>query len=332
MNRKPLQTLTNKKLANLQQTIVDKIIGQHNLIENLLVCLLADGHMLIEGMPGLAKTTAAKALAKGIEGEFHRVQFTPDLLPSDIIGTEIYLQETGSFTFRKGPLFNNILLADEINRAPAKVQSALLEAMGERQVTIGLKSYKLPELYMVLATQNPIEQEGTYNLPEAQLDRFLMYVVIDYPNHEEELKIIALDEHRIANQDNNKKTIFKKIDITSQQEIFNAREELQKTYISNKLKNYIVSLVSASRFPEKYDSELAKLITHGASPRATLAIVNCAKALAWLRGDEYVTPYHIQTLAPSILSHRIMPSFEAEANSISRQEIVGKLLEVVAVP
>jgi MoxR-like ATPase len=316
-----------QKLVNIRAEIAKKIVGQNDLIENLLVCLLADGHMLIEGMPGLAKTTAAKSVAEAVEGDFHRIQFTPDLLPSDIIGTEIYVHETGKFTFREGPIFNNIVLADEINRAPAKVQSALLEAMGERQVTVGHKSYKLPELYVVLATQNPVEQEGTHNLPEAQLDRFLMYVVVDYPSYEEELQIIALDEKRQSPSQ-----ISEKIVTTTQEEIFAARKEASQVHISDSLRNYIATLVVATRESAKYDVQLAKWIMYGASPRATLALMRCAKSLAWLRGDEYVTPHHIQTLCPYILSHRIIPSFEAEANNVLRRDIISRLLEVVAVP
>ena len=316
---------SNNKLASLKNTIKEQIIGQESLIENLLVCLLADGHMLIEGMPGLAKTTAAKALAEGIEGEFHRVQFTPDLLPSDLIGTEIYAHETGNFVFRQGPLFNNILLADEINRSPAKVQSALLEAMAERQVTIGHKTYKLPELYMVVATQNPVEQEGTYNLPEAQLDRFLMYVVVDYPTFKEELEIMLLDEKKI---NTNKKKL---IESTTQQEIFEARKNAHNIHISDALKEYIASLVIATRNPKDYDPDLAQLIMHGASPRASLALIRTAKALAWLKGAEYVTPDHIQTVAPYILAHRIILTFAAEAKNISLNEIISRLLKVVDV-
>lgn len=316
-----------QKLVNIRTEIAKKIVGQNDLIENLLVCLLADGHMLIEGMPGLAKTTAAKSVAEVVEGDFHRIQFTPDLLPSDIIGTEIYVHETGKFTFREGPIFNNIVLADEINRAPAKVQSALLEAMGERQVTVGHKSYKLPELYVVLATQNPVEQEGTHNLPEAQLDRFLMYVVVDYPSYEEELQIITLDEKR-----QNPGQTSESIVTTTQEEIFAARREASQVHISDSLRNYIATLVVATREAAKYDAQLAKWIMYGASPRGTLALIRCAKSLAWLRGDEYVTPHHIQTLCPYILSHRITPSFEAEANNVLRRDIISRLLEVVAVP
>lgn len=313
-------------LSVLKQAIVSKIIGQEELVETILVCLLADGHLLIEGMPGLAKTTAAKSLADAIEGDFHRVQFTPDLLPSDLIGTEVYVHEQSNFTFRKGPLFNNIVLADEINRAPAKVQSALLEAMEEKQITVGHDSYALPELYMVIATQNPIEQEGTYQLPEAQLDRFLMYVVVDYPSHEDELKILELDE---ANQ--NKSGTSETPHIT-QKELFEARHAIHKIHVADSLKKYMVSLVAASREPKAYDEKLSEWLIHGASPRATLALLKCSKALAWLRNDEFVTPEHIQTVCPHVLRHRIMPSFEAEAEGVSRTEIIKRLLEVVAVP
>lgn len=320
-------TITRQhQLYNLLNAIQSKIIGQHSLIENMLVCLLADGHILIEGMPGLAKTRSAKAVADGVEGDFHRIQFTPDLLPSDLIGTEIYIHEKSHFIFRQGPLFNNILLADEINRAPAKVQSALLEAMEEKQVTVGHKSYPLPELYMVIATQNPIEQEGTYNLPEAQLDRFMMHLEVDYPTPQEELLILELDEAR------GQSSKLASSPITTKEEVLNARKAVAEMFISDNLKKYVVSLITATRTPDKYDRDLAKWIEHGVSPRATIAMIRCAKALAWLRGDEYVTPAHIHSVAPSILRHRIVPSFESEANGVSRNDIVKKLLEVVAIP
>ncbi len=317
-----------QKLAGLKNVIESRIIGQKNLIWNMIICLLCDGHMLIEGMPGLAKTTAAKALAEGVEGDFHRIQFTPDLLPSDLIGTEIYVHEKSDFTFRKGPIFNNILLADEINRAPAKVQSALLEAMEEKQVTVGHETYKLPELYMVLATQNPIEQEGTYNLPEAQLDRFLMHTVVDYPTAEEERKILDYDENRrkkpAAPQAN--------ISVSSQAEVFAARRACAEIHIDEKLKEYIVSLVTATREAERYDTRLTDWIRHGASPRATLALLRAAKARAWMEDCDYVSPHHIHAVAPDILRHRIIPSFESEAENVSRSDIVAQLLDVVAIP
>ena len=330
-----VQTLEEEKikktahhpLSSLLKSIQSKIIGQHQIIEQMLVCLLTDGHALLEGMPGLAKTRSAKAIADGIEGAFHRIQFTPDLLPSDLIGTEIYIHEKSDFVFRKGPLFNNILLADEINRAPAKVQSALLEAMEEKQVTVGHKSYPLPELYMVIATQNPIEQEGTYNLPEAQLDRFMMHLEVGYPNHQEELAIVELDEKR---QQHTREEAS--LPLTSAEEVLAARQAVSHHYISENLKKYVVSLASATRTPGKYDRELAKWLVHGVSPRATIALVRCAKALAWLRGDEYVTPEHIHEVAFPVFRHRIYPSFESEADGISRNEIIRKLLDVVAIP
>ncbi|OJW50267.1 MAG: AAA family ATPase [Alphaproteobacteria bacterium 41-28] len=313
-------------MVKLKKIIESQIIGQKNLIENLLVSLLADGHVLIEGMPGLAKTTAAKALTQGIEADFHRIQFTPDLLPSDLIGTEIYTHEKSNFTFRKGPIFNNIILADEINRAPAKVQSALLEAMEEKQVTVGHQSYKLPELYMVLATQNPIEQEGTYNLPEAQLDRFLMYIVVGYPTPDEELQIIDLEE----NQHTRVRASLPPV--TTQEEILIARRAVSTIHMNSKLKDYIVSLVTATREPKKYDEELANWIAYGASPRATLAMIRSTKALAWLREDTYVTPHHVQSLALPILCHRIIPSSKSEMEGVSIEMIIKRLLEVVAIP
>lgn len=314
------------QLSNLLKSVQSKIIGQHQLIQNMLVCLLADGHILLEGMPGLAKTRAAKAISEGIESDFHRIQFTPDLLPSDLIGTEIYIHDKSDFVFRNGPIFNNILLADEINRAPAKVQSALLEAMEEKQVTVGHETYPLPELYMVIATQNPIEQEGTYNLPEAQLDRFMMHLEVDYPTPQDELLILELDEKRQS------KSSSPALPVTTKEEVLAARNAVSSMYIADNLKKYIVSLVTATRAPEKYDSQLAKWIDHGASPRATLAMVRCAKALAWLNGDEYVTPKHIHSIAPCVLRHRIIPSFVSEADGISRTAIIKKLLEVVAIP
>lgn len=310
-------------LSNLLQSIQSKIIGQHQIIEQMLVCLLTDGHALLEGMPGLAKTRSAKAIAEGIEGAFHRIQFTPDLLPSDLIGTEMYIHEKSDFVFRKGPLFHNILLADEINRAPAKVQSALLEAMEEKQITVGHKTYPLPELYMVIATQNPIEQEGTYHLPEAQLDRFMMHLEVNYPSHQEELQIVELDEKR------QRHTQGVKTALTSTKEVLEAREAVARHYISDGLKKYVVSLTSATRQPRQYDKELAKWIAHGVSPRASIALIRCAKALAYLRGDPFVTPTHIHDVAFPVLRHRITPSFEAD---VSRNTMIQRLLDVVAVP
>jgi MoxR-like ATPase len=325
LRRNSPSRVKNETLRNIHQTISDRIVGQTRLIENILVCLIADGHMLIEGMPGLAKTTAARSVAQSIDGKFGRIQFTPDLLPSDLIGSEIYVHDKGIFSFRPGPIFNNIVLADEINRAPAKVQSALLEAMEEKQVSVNNTSYKLPELFMVIATQNPIEQEGTYNLPEAQLDRFLMRVVIDYPNSNDELTILERAESRHFE---NPPLITK----TSQEDVLIARRAAQEVYLSPAMKHYIVSLVTATRTPAKYDAQLARWIEHGASPRATLSILKTAKALAWLRGQDYVTPEHVQTVAKDVLGHRIYPSYESESNRISRSEIIQRLLEQVAAP
>ncbi len=310
----------------IREHLASRIIGQHELIESMLVCLLSDGPMLVEGLPGLAKTTAVKTLAEAIEGDFHRVQFTPDLLPSDLIGTDIYRQELAEFEFRPGPIFHNVLLTDEVNRAPAKVQSALLEAMGERQVTVGQRTYTLPKLFMVLATQNPIEQEGTYNLPEAQLDRFLMHVWVGYPNREEEFAILELDSEQ------QKHSPPAPSRIVSQQEIFAARKEVAKLYLDEKLNRYIVDLVLASRNPEAYDSDLQRWSRYGASPRASIALARCSRALAWLHGDGYVGPHHVQQVAPEVMRHRIMLTFEAEADGVTTDDFIKRLLEVVAIP
>jgi MoxR-like ATPase len=292
----------------------------------MLICLVSEGHLLVEGMPGLAKTTAVKALAEGIEGDYHRIQFTPDLLPSDLIGTDIYRHERGEFEFRPGPLFHNILLADEVNRAPAKVQSALLEAMGEHQVTVGLKTYAMPRLFMVLATQNPVEQEGTYNLPEAQLDRFLMHVWVDYPNREEELAILELDSRQ------QQTALPPPAEILSQDQLFKVRADSSSLYLDPKLNNYIVDLVQASRNPGAYDESLKRWCRFGASPRATIALARCARARAWLDGDEFVAPHHIQAVAPDVLRHRVLLTFEGEAEGVTSSDFVKRLLEVVAIP
>lgn len=313
-------------LNPVREHLASRIIGQEPLINSMLICLLSDGHMLVEGMPGLAKTTAIKVLAEAIEGDFHRIQFTPDLLPSDLIGTDIYRHERGEFEFRPGPLFHNMLLADEVNRAPAKVQSALLEAMAERQVTVGQKSYTLPKLFMVMATQNPIEQEGTFHLPEAQLDRFLMHAWVDYPNRDEELAILELDS---AQQ---KAPPSPPASVLSQEDLFAARNEVANMYLDTKLEHYIVDVVLASRNPQLYDDNLKRWCRFGASPRATIALARCARAQAWLEGDRYVAPHHIHTVAPNILRHRVILTFEAEADGITSDDFVRRLLEVVAIP
>jgi len=313
-------------LDSVRTHLASRVIGQRDLVDSMLICLVSEGHVLVEGMPGLAKTTAVKALAEAIEGDYHRVQFTPDLLPSDLIGTDIYRHEKGEFEFRPGPLFHNILLADEVNRAPAKVQSALLEAMGEHQVTVGLTTYTMPKLFMVLATQNPIEQEGTYNLPEAQLDRFLMHVRVDYPTRDEELAILELDSKQLLEM------LKPPAEILSQRQLFEVREDAARLYLDAKLNNYIVDLVQASRNPEAYDKGMKRWCRFGASPRATIALARCARARAWLDGEEFVAPEHIQAVAPDVLRHRIMLTFEGEAEGVTSDEYIKRLLEVVAIP
>ena len=313
-------------LNPVREHLASRIIGQQDLIESMLVCLLSDGHMLVEGLPGLAKTTAVKTLSEAIEGDFHRIQFTPDLLPSDLIGTDIYRQERGEFEFSPGPIFHNTLLADEVNRAPAKVQSALLEAMGERQVTVGQRTYALPRLFMVLATQNPIEQEGTYHLPEAQLDRFLMHVWVRYPSRDEELAILKLDSEQ------QKRSLPRPSRVVSQAEIFAARSAVANVFLDEKLYRYIVDLIVASRTPAAYDVDLQRWCRYGASPRASIALARCSRALAWLRGDDYVAPHHIQKVATDVLRHRLLLTFEAEADGITTDDFIRRLIEVVAVP
>jgi MoxR-like ATPase len=313
-------------LAPLREHLASRIIGQQEFIDSMLICLLSDGHLLIEGLPGLAKTTAVKALAEAIEGDYHRIQFTPDLLPSDLIGTDIYRHEKGEFEFRQGPIFHNILLGDEVNRAPAKVQSALLEAMAEHQITVGQKTYHLPQLFMVLATQNPVEQEGTYHLPEAQLDRFLMQANVEYPTREEELKILELDSNQLKEEP---KPPAKKL---TQHDLFAIRKEVAELYLDPKLNSYIVDLVQASRNPKVYDKDLARWCRFGASPRASIALARCARARAWMDGEEFVAPHHIQSVAPPILRHRILLTFEAEAEGITSDDFLSRLLDMVAIP
>ncbi len=310
-------------VKDLRGSLKKLIIGNENLIDRLLIALLADGNILLESMPGLAKTTAAKALAHSINGDFHRIQFTPDLLPSDLTGSDVYNHTLGTFSFIKGPMFQNILLADEINRAPAKVQSALLEAMEEKQITVGQKTYRLPELFMVIATQNPIEQEGTYNLPEAQLDRFMFHVCLTYPTPEQELKIIDLNKDELQ---------LNSLLRVEPQEILLTRQVSQNIYIDQKLKQYVVSLVQATRHPELYSPEIAKYMQYGASVRATLALIKGAKALAWLEGNNYVIPEYIQRLAPDVLRHRISLSYHALAENITKDEVIERLLNLVVVP
>lgn len=304
------------------------IIGQPALVEHLLIALLADGHLLVEGAPGLAKTTAIKELAQRIEGDFHRLQFTPDLLPGDLTGTDVYHPQDSSFRFQRGPIFHNLVLADEINRAPAKVQSALLEAMGERQITVGQTTYHLPQLFLVMATQNPIEQEGTYPLPEAQLDRFLMHVRIGYPQVEAEKEILALARHR-AKQANTAYT--KHASIITQQQIFDAQQQVLNVHMSPAVEEYLLQLLLTSRNPKPYGEDLARWISYGASPRGTIALDRCARARAWLQGRDYVSPDDIQSVAFDTLRHRILVSFEAEAEGIDADHIIHELIQRVPV-
>jgi len=306
-----------------------QIIGQDGLIDRLLIALLADGHLLVEGAPGLAKTTAVKALAEGLEGDFHRIQFTPDLLPADLTGTEIYRPQDGSFRFQRGPIFHNLLLADEINRAPAKVQSALLEAMGERQVTVGRETYGLPELFLVMATQNPIEQEGTYPLPEAQLDRFLMHVRVDYPDATSERAILNLAREQ-ARQ--GRAGAGRRPGRLPQAVVFAARNAVLDLHLSPDLEEYMVQLVLATREPAPYSTELAGWVRYGGSPRATIALDRCARARAWLDGRDYVSPEDIHLVAPDVLRHRVLLSFEAEADGVTTDRLVEELLALVPVP
>ena len=312
-------------LVSLRQFLSSQIIGQERLVERLLITLLADGHLLVEGAPGLAKTRAIKELADGMEADFHRIQFTPDLLPADITGTEIFRPETGSFQFQRGPIFHHLVLADEINRAPAKVQSALLEAMGERQISVGLETYPLPPLFMVMATQNPIEQEGTYPLPEAQLDRFLMHVKIGFPDAQVERRILQLARGEALHGE------APPAQPVSQEAIFIARREVLGLYMADAVEEYLVQLIVATRTPARFDAELADWISYGASPRGSIALDRCARAHAWLAGRDFVSPEDIQAVLPDVLRHRLILSFEAEAAGIDQDRVIQRLLDVVAV-
>ena len=312
-----------------------RILGQEALVRKLIISMLADGHVLVEGAPGLAKTKAIKTLAECIDALYSRIQFTPDLLPSDITGSDIYVASTGQFEFRKGPIFANLVLADEINRAPAKVQSALLESMAERQVSVGGKLYKLPKLFMVMATQNPIEHEGTYNLPEAQLDRFLMYIKIDQPDAVTERKILQL----VRNEDNNTQTSadslaqFKvKFGALKYEDIFSARQEAYKIHCSDAVEEYLIQLIMATRHPERYNESLKNTIAYGASPRATIALDKCSKINAWLAGRDFVTPEDVHAVVYDVLRHRVILSFEAQAGGLSSDEVIARLLKVVPLP
>ena len=332
MRPQPEASTSQRAFSRLRDSLGTRIIGQSALVDRLLIALLADGHLLVEGAPGLAKTTAVKALAAHIAGDFHRVQFTPDLLPADLTGTEIYRPETASFVFQRGPLFHNVLLADEVNRAPAKVQSALLEAMGERQITVGRTTYELPPLFLVMATQNPIEQEGTYPLPEAQLDRFLLFVRLDYPSGDAEQAILRLVREEARSSAGGNAGMARETTRLEMPAIFDARREVLDMHLSEPLERYLVELVLATRAPDRYGDDLARWIVYGASPRASIALDRCARAHAWLDGRDYVAPHDIQAIAPDVLRHRVLLGFEAEAEGVDPDHVVDALLSRVAVP
>ncbi len=307
----------------IREEIGKVMVGQRELIDGLLMGLFTRGHILIEGVPGLAKTSAVKALADTVDADFKRIQFTPDLLPADLVGTEVYRPKTGDFSIKKGPLFNNIILADEINRAPSKVQSALLEAMQERQVTIGDTTFPLPAPFLVLATQNPIEQEGTYPLPEAQVDRFMLKLIIDYPDKAEEkeiMKRVGFDTPDVVGS------------VLDPAEIGAVGELINSVYMDEKLKDYIVDLVFATRDPKAYNVDAAQYIQFGVSPRATIFLSLAARAYAFLQGRAYVTPQDVKTIAPAVLRHRILLTYEAEAEDIDTDQIVGRIFDSVEVP
>ena len=314
-----------EKVTSVTRWLSQRIIGQETLLERLITALLCGGHLLVEGAPGLAKTRAIKELASAVDGDFHRIQFTPDLLPSDITGTEVYRPEDGSFKFQHGPVFHNLLLADEINRAPAKVQSALLEAMGERQVSVGRETFALPDLFLVMATQNPIEQEGTYPLPEAQLDRFLMHVTVGYPSEEAETSILHLVRQESRDGDTNTTPPYQ----LTQTDIFDARRAILGLYMAEPIERYIVALVMASR---EARGDLGQWLEFGASPRGTIALDQCARALAWLDRRDYVTPEDIQAIAHDVLRHRLILTFDAEAQGVTTDQIIDQLIQEVPVP
>ena len=319
--------MTHTLFSQLRKELQQIIIGQETLVDRLLIALLADGHLLVEGAPGLAKTTAIKELATRLEGDFHRLQFTPDLLPGDLTGTEIYRPQSGQFEFQKGPLFHNFVLADEVNRAPAKVQAALLEAMGERQITVGHTTYPLPQPFLVMATQNPIEQEGTYPLPEAQLDRFLMHIRIDYPRANTERQILQLARRQAISKESAPES---KKHLTIAQ-ILEAQHAVNHLHMAETVEQYLVQLTLASRDPSPYGDDLARWINYGASPRGTIALDRSARAHAWLNGRDYASPEDVQAVAYDCLRHRILLSFEAEAEGITSDDFIRELIQRVPV-
>jgi MoxR-like ATPase len=329
MDRPPSDARLFERFAALREDLSQTIVGQAALVERLLIALLADGHLLVEGAPGLAKTTAIRALASRLQAEFARVQFTPDLLPADLTGTEVWRPQEGRFEFQAGPIFHPLLLADEINRAPAKVQSALLEAMGERQVTVGRHTYPLPALFLVMATQNPIEQEGTFPLPEAQLDRFLMHVKIGYPEAAAEADILRLARDRAREQMQSAHAAVERLPL---EDVFEARSQVLDLHLAPALERYLIELVLASRDASRYDAALSRRIAWGASPRGSIALERCARARAWLAGRDYVTPDDIRAIAPDVLRHRVLPSYEATAEGWDGDRLVKALLDVVPLP
>lgn len=318
---------TKTAVQALRNWLDSQIVGQPHLTDRLLTALIADGHLLVEGAPGLAKTKAIKTLAEGIEGDFHRVQFTPDLLPSDVTGTDIYRPENGTFEFQAGPIFHNLILADEINRAPAKVQSALLEAMAERQISVGRSTYRLPDLFLVMATQNPIEQEGTYPLPEAQLDRFLMHVKVDFPDAQAEREILRLSRAEASPTDP-KPAMAEPV---SQETLFAARAEVLAMHMADPVEEYIVQLTDATRNAATYGDDLAGWLEFGVSPRATISLDRCARAHAWMQGKDYVSPDDVQAVVHDVFRHRLLLSFEAEASGQTADGIIDELVQRVAV-
>lgn len=305
------------------------IVGQEELVNSLMIALLADGHLLVEGAPGLAKTRAIKTLCSAIDSSFHRLQFTPDLLPADLTGTEIYRMETGTFEFQQGPIFHNLILADEINRAPAKVQSALLEAMAERQITVGKKTYHLPKLFLVMATQNPIEQEGTYPLPEAQLDRFLLKVNVGYPSAKKEMEMLSLVLNEAHERVIERPALEEKL---SQHDLAAARQAALDVYMAQNIQEYIVQLINATRNPKSYGKDIGHYVQFGASPRGAIGLARAAKALAFLQASEFVGPDHVQAMAHDVLRHRVILSYKAEAEGITPDIFIDELIKRVPVP
>jgi len=341
----------HEAILKLKDGMSESIIGQEAVVERLLLVLLANGNLLLEGLPGLAKTRAIKSMAKYMESKFSRIQFTPDLLPSDVTGTEIYYDEggKGTFKFQPGPIFGNLILADEINRAPAKVQAAMLEAMEERQITVAGTTHKMPDMFMVMATQNPIEQEGTYPLPEAQMDRFLMKVLMDYPDEASEVKVVRLvraeeqgsrikgdedssgKESKSAKVQESKSEKSGNFETISQESVFDARKEIHEIHVSENIEQYIIQLIAATRYPERFSEQLAKWIQLGASPRGAIALDKCSRAHAWLHGQDHVTPDNVRYVVHDCLRHRIILSYEANAEGITAEQVIDEIVKLVAV-